>query len=236
MFFCSSRRRHTRCALVTGVQTCALPSSRANRPSVTWRSVLIRSRYNTRRSPDSPKSAPAGCARCGPRLAALYSRDLLTFSGKKGLGMTKGDLDVLGVGNAIVDVFAHTDEAFLTRHDLPKGVMTLIDADRAVKLYEAMGPGIEMSGGSCGNTIAGLASLGATCAYVGRVRDDQLGEIFRHDVRSLGVEFDTPSATEGKPTARCLVYVTPDAQRTMATFLGVRSEEHTSELQSLMRI
>src|SRR3546814_20484248 len=79
-----------------------------------------------------------------------------------------------------------SERAFLTQHDLPKGVMTLIDADRAVNLYEAMGPGIEMSGGSCGNTIAGLASLGAACAYVGRVRDDQLGEIFRHDVRSLG--------------------------------------------------
>src|SRR3546814_15971250 len=102
--------------------------------------------------------------------------------------------------------------------------MTLIDADRAVNLYEAMGPGIEMSGGSCGNTIAGLASLGAACAYVGRVRDDQLGEIFRHDVRSLGVEFDTPSATEGKPTTRCLVCVTPDAQRTMATSPSVCTE------------
>src|SRR3546814_11315652 len=127
--------------------------------------------------------------------------------------MTKGDLDVLGVGNAIVDVFAHTDEAFLTRHDLPKGVMTLIDADRAVKLYEAMGPGIEMSGGSCGHTIAGLASLGATCPYVGRFRDDQLGEIFRHDVRSLGVEFDTPSAPDGTPPARRPVHATPAAHR-----------------------
>jgi len=144
--------------------------------------------------------------------------------------MAKGELDVLGVGNAIVDVFAHTDEAFLEQHDLPKGVMTLIDADRAVKLYEAMGPGVEMSGGSCGNTVAGLASLGASCAYVGRVRDDQLGEIFRHDVRSLGVEFETPSATEGKPTARCLVYVTPDAQRSMATFLGVCTELNEADI------
>lgn len=144
--------------------------------------------------------------------------------------MAKGELDVLGVGNAIVDVFAHTDEAFLQKHDLPKGVMTLIDADRAVKLYAAMGPGVEMSGGSCGNTVAGLASLGARCAYIGRVRDDQLGEIFRHDVRSLGVEFETPSATAGKPTARCLVYVTPDAQRTMATFLGVCTELNEADI------
>ncbi|MFN4089297.1 MAG: adenosine kinase [Alphaproteobacteria bacterium] len=144
--------------------------------------------------------------------------------------MTKGELDVLGVGNAIVDVFAHADDDVLRRHGLPKGVMTLIDAERAVDLYGAMGPGIEMSGGSCGNTIAGLASLGARCAYVGRVRDDQLGEIFRHDVRSLGVEFDTPPATEGKPTARCLVYVTPDAQRTMATFLGVCTELNEADI------
>lgn len=144
--------------------------------------------------------------------------------------MVKGELDVLGVGNAIVDVFAHADDAFLKQHDLPKGVMTLIDADRAVRLYDAMGPGTEMSGGSCGNTIAGLAGLGASCAYIGRVRDDQLGTIFRHDVRSLGVEFDTPAATEGKPTARCLVFVTPDAQRTMATFLGVCTELNESDI------
>ena len=130
-------------------------------------------------------------------------------------------LDVVGIGNAIVDVFGSADEAFLLRHGLPKGTMTLIDAERAVALYGEMGPGIEMSGGSAGNTIAGLASLGASCAYIGRVRDDQLGEIFRHDIRALGVAFDTPPATEGPPTARCLVFVTPDAQRTMATFLGV---------------
>ena len=133
-------------------------------------------------------------------------------------------LDVVGIGNAIVDVFASADEAFLARNGLPKGAMTLIDAARAVDLYAQMGPGREMSGGSAGNTIAGLASLGGACAYVGRVRDDQLGEIFRHDIRALGVEFDTPSATEGPPTARCLIFVTPDAQRTMATFLGVCTE------------
>lgn len=133
-------------------------------------------------------------------------------------------LDVVGIGNAIVDVFASADEAFLARNGLPKGAMTLIDAARAVDLYAQMGPGREMSGGSAGNTIAGLASLGGACAYIGRVRDDQLGEIFRHDIRALGVEFDTPSATEGPPTARCLIFVTPDAQRTMATFLGVCTE------------
>ena len=135
-----------------------------------------------------------------------------------------GTLDVVGVGNAIVDVFGTADEAFLDRHGLPKGAMTLIDAQRAVELYGEMGPGLEMSGGSAGNTIAGIASLGSACAYIGRVRDDQLGEIFRHDIRALGVEFNTPAATAGPPTARCLVFVTPDAQRTMATFLGVCTE------------
>lgn len=138
--------------------------------------------------------------------------------------MADGPLDVVGVGNAIVDVFSHTDDAFLTRVGLEKGVMTLIDAARAEELYAQMGPGVEMSGGSAGNTMAGLASLGATGAFIGRVHDDQLGRIYRHDIRALGVEFDTPAATSGMPTARCLVFVTPDAHRTMATFLGASTE------------
>lgn len=138
--------------------------------------------------------------------------------------MADRPLDVVGVGNAIVDVFTQTDEAFLERVGLDKGVMTLIDAERAEGLYGQMGPGVEMSGGSAGNTMAGLASLGATGAFIGRVRDDQLGEIYRHDIRTLGIEFDTPAATSGLPTARCLVFVTPDAHRTMATFLGASTE------------
>lgn len=131
------------------------------------------------------------------------------------------EVQVVGIGNAIVDVFATADDALLERHGLPKGAMTLIDAQRAIDLYSQMGPGREMSGGSAGNTIAGIASLGGSCAYIGRVRDDQLGDIFRHDIRALGVTFETPAASEGPPTARCLVFVTPDAQRTMATFLGI---------------
>src|SRR5690606_9944117 len=125
--------------------------------------------------PGSDRFQGRGCDR---RPIRVYSGHRLTLSVKKGPSMVKGELDVLGVGNAIVDVFAHADDAFLKQHDLPKGVMTLIDADRAVRLYDAMGPGTEMSGGSCGNTIAGLAGLGASCAYIGRVRDDQLGTIF----------------------------------------------------------
>ncbi len=130
-------------------------------------------------------------------------------------------LDVVGVGNAIVDVIATVDEAFIAEHDLNKGAMTLIDADRATSLYAAMPPGIEASGGSAANTAAGLASLGSKAAYLGKVRDDQLGEVFIHDLRAAGVGFDVAPGSEGPPTARCLIQVTPDAERTMNTFLGI---------------
>ena len=128
--------------------------------------------------------------------------------------------DVLGIGNAIVDVISHADEAFLKTHALTKGSMMLIDEARAETLYAAMGPGVEVSGGSCGNTMAGIASLGGKGAYFGKVKKDQLGEVFTHDLRSIGVAFDTPQATQGPATARCLILVTPDAQRTMNTYLG----------------
>jgi sugar/nucleoside kinase (ribokinase family) len=134
--------------------------------------------------------------------------------------MADEPLDVVGIGNAIVDVLAHADERFLATHKLNKGAMTLIDAERAEQLYSVMGPGIECSGGSAGNTMAGIASLGGKGAYIGKVRDDQLGQVFRHDIRAMGVAFDTPAATSGPPTARCLILVTPDAQRTMNTYLG----------------
>jgi len=128
--------------------------------------------------------------------------------------------DVLGIGNAIVDVIARADDAFLSRHTLTKGSMMLIDEARAETLYGAMGPGIEVSGGSCGNTMAGVASFGGKGAYIGKVRNDQLGQVFGHDLRSIGVSFDTAAATAGPSTARCLILVTPDAQRTMNTYLG----------------
>jgi len=134
--------------------------------------------------------------------------------------MTTPALDVVGIGNAIVDVIAHADDAFLARQGLAKGTMTLVDERRAESLYGEMGPGIESSGGSAGNTMAGLASLGGRGAYVGKVRDDQLGAVFRHDITAMGVRFSTPAATSGPSTARCLVLVTPDAQRTMNTYLG----------------
>jgi sugar/nucleoside kinase (ribokinase family) len=134
--------------------------------------------------------------------------------------MTTETLDVVGIGNAIVDVLVPSDDAFLSKHDLKKGTMALIDEARAAALYAAMGAGVEASGGSCGNTMAGIASLGGNGAYIGKVRDDQLGGVFAHDLRAIGVRFDTAPLTQGPSTARCLILVTPDAQRTMNTYLG----------------
>jgi sugar/nucleoside kinase (ribokinase family) len=134
--------------------------------------------------------------------------------------MATQNLDVVGIGNAIVDVLVPSDDAFLSKHDLHKGTMTLIDEARADALYRAMGTGVEASGGSCGNTMAGIASLGGKGAYIGKVRDDQLGGVFAHDLRAIGVKFDTAPLTRGPATARCLILVTPDAQRTMNTYLG----------------
>ena len=128
--------------------------------------------------------------------------------------------DVVGIGNALVDVLSHEDEAFLEEHGLVKGSMTLVDADRAQALYDAMGTGVEMSGGSAANTISGIASFGGDAAYMGRVLDDQLGAVFAHDMRATGVTFRSRPATDGPPTGRCLIVVTPDAQRTMNTCLG----------------
>lgn len=129
--------------------------------------------------------------------------------------------DVIGVGNAIVDVLSPTEDEFLNRHGLDKGAMTLIDPDRAGALYDAMGPAVEVSGGSAANTLAGIASLGGKGAYIGKVRDDLLGKVFAHDIQAAGVDYRTGPAAGGEPTARCLIFVTPDAQRTMQTCLGV---------------
>jgi len=133
-------------------------------------------------------------------------------------------LDVVTVGHAIVDVLAHTDDALVAAHGLAKGTMTLVDLDRSAAVYQSMPAGIEVSGGSAANTAAGVASLGGAAAFVGKVRDDALGEIFTHDLRSTGVVYTTPAATSGPPTARCLILVTPDAERTMNTYLGVAGE------------
>ena len=129
--------------------------------------------------------------------------------------------DVVGIGNAMVDVLAQADDTFLTDHGMVKGAMTLVDATQAAGLYKEMGPAVELSGGSVGNTMAGLAALGGTGSYIGKVHNDRFGRVFRHDLEALGIAFDTPSAVAGPPTARCLVIVTPDGQRSMATYLGV---------------
>jgi sugar/nucleoside kinase (ribokinase family) len=139
-------------------------------------------------------------------------------------------LDVVGVGNALVDVLSLEGDEFLDRFGLHKGSMDLIDAARAEELYAAMGPGVEMSGGSAANTLAGLASLGGRAGFVGRVRDDQLGEVFVHDIRSAGVTFSgTPVAT-GQPTGRSLIVVSPDGERTMNTLLGAASELEPADI------
>jgi sugar/nucleoside kinase (ribokinase family) len=134
--------------------------------------------------------------------------------------MSAAQYDVVGIGNAIVDVIARADDAFLTAKKLAKGAMTLIDEAQADALYAAMGPGTESSGGSAANTMAGIASLGGKGAFFGKVKSDQLGKVFAHDIRAIGVSFDSKAAAAGPATARCLIFVTPDAQRTMNTYLG----------------
>ncbi len=128
--------------------------------------------------------------------------------------------DVIAIGNAIVDVMAPCEDADIERLGLAKGGMTLVDTARAQELYDAMGPAREISGGSAANTLAGLAALGAKCAFIGQVANDQLGEVFAHDIRAGGIDFQTPARADEPPTARCLIFVSPCGQRTMNTFLG----------------
>ncbi len=134
--------------------------------------------------------------------------------------MIEKQLDVIGIGNAIVDVIAQSTDEFLQAEGLAKGSMQLIDASRAEELYGRMAPARELSGGSVANTIAGLAHLGHSCSFVGQVANDQLGRVFSHDIRASGVKYTVEPATDGKPTAHSLILVTPDGQRTMNTFLG----------------
>lgn len=138
--------------------------------------------------------------------------------------------DVLGIGNAIVDVIARAEDDFLVKHAMNKGSMALIDELRAEAIYASMGPAIEISGGSAANTIAGVASFGARGAFVGKVKDDILGKTFSHDIRATGVAFQTPLATDGPSTARCYVLVTPDGERTMNTYLGAAQNLSPADL------
>ena len=132
--------------------------------------------------------------------------------------------DVLGIGNALFDVLVRTDEAFLARHGMAKGSMSLIDEARAAAIYKEMGPATEVSGGSAANTIVGIGSLGARAAYVGKVKDDQIGKLYVHDIRAAGVAFNTPAATDGPATGCSYILVTDDGERTMNTYLGAAQD------------
>ena len=138
--------------------------------------------------------------------------------------MTDAKYDVLGIGNAIFDVLVKTDEGFLSRHGMTKGGMALIDEARATAIYRDMGPATEMSGGSAANTIVGIANLGARAAYVGKVKDDQIGRLYAHDIRAAGVTFETGAAADGPATGCCYILVTGDGERTMNTYLGAAQE------------
>jgi len=138
--------------------------------------------------------------------------------------------DVLGIGNAIVDVIARTEDDFLVKHGMHKGTMALIDEPRAQAVYASMGPAVETSGGSGANTIAGIASFGGKAAFVGKVKDDVLGKAFTHDIRAIGVDFTTKAAADGPSTACCYVLVTPDGERTMNTYLGAAQNLSPADL------
>ncbi|WP_421698852.1 adenosine kinase [Ancylobacter sp.] len=148
--------------------------------------------------------------------------------------MTVPQLDVIGFGNAIVDVISRTEDGFLDRHGMRKGGMTLIDQERAEAVYGAMGPGVEISGGSAANSMVGIAALGGKAGFIGKVRDDELGGIFAHDIRAAGVAYATPAATTGPTTARCLILVTPDGERTMNTYLGAAQDLSPADVDAAM--
>ncbi|MFZ2143856.1 MAG: adenosine kinase [Xanthobacteraceae bacterium] len=146
--------------------------------------------------------------------------------------MADARFDVLGIGNAIVDVIARTEDDFLIGHNMRKGSMQLIDEAQAARIYDAMGPAVEVSGGSAANTIVGAAGLGVRAAFIGKVKDDELGRVFAHDIRAAGVSFATPPASAGPSTARCYVLVTPDGERTMNTYLGAAQDLHPNDIDA----
>src|SRR6266566_4861284 len=147
--------------------------------------------------------------------------------------MTSAKYDVLGIGNAIFDILVQTDEGFLAEHGMIKGGMALIDEARAASIYQDMGPAVEMSGGSAANTIVGLANLGARAAYVGKVKDDQIGRLYTHDIRAAGVAFETPPAADGPATGCSYILVTGDGERTMNTYLGAAQQLLPSDIDPI---
>jgi sugar/nucleoside kinase (ribokinase family) len=146
--------------------------------------------------------------------------------------MTEAKYDVLGIGNAIFDVLVQTDEGFLAAHGMTKGGMALIDEARALSIYRDMGPATEMSGGSAANTIVGVANLGARAAYVGKIKDDQIGRLYMHDIRAAGVAFETTPASDGPATGCSYILVTPDGERTMNTYLGAAQDLTPSDIDA----
>jgi len=145
--------------------------------------------------------------------------------------MAETRYDVIGIGNALVDVLVSVEDAFLESEGLPKGGMVLVEADQSDALYAKLGPSSERSGGSCGNTMAGFAALGGRGAYIGKVRDDAFGQVFRHDLSALGVAFETAPSADADPTGKCLVLVSPDAQRTMVTYLGAANALTSADIE-----
>ena len=148
--------------------------------------------------------------------------------------MSDPDIDVVAVGSAIVDVLAYAADADIEAHGLVRGTMALVDLERSDALYEAMPPATEASGGSAANTVAGVASFGGRAGFIGKVRDDQLGHVFVHDIRSVGVDYTTPPASTGPPTARCLIMVSPDGERTMNTYLGAAVDLSAADVDESM--
>src|SRR5262249_33406684 len=162
--------------------------------------------------------------------AAIVRRVFLQLGAEGYMAATQ--YDVLGIGNAIVDVIARTEDDFLVAQKMRKGTMQLIDEAQAAKIYDAMGPAVEGAGRSAANTTVGAASLGARAAFIGKVKDDELGRVFAYDIRAAGVAFTTPPASAGPSTARCYVLVTPDGERTMNTFLGAAQDLHPNDIHA----
>jgi sugar/nucleoside kinase (ribokinase family) len=163
----------------------------------------------------------------------VTSGETYAFPHVRTVSMSNAQYDVLGIGNAIVDLIAVSADDFLAAEGIQKGGMTLIDEPRAEHLYSRMGHATITSGGSAGNTMAGIASFGGRGSYIGKVRNDELGKLFTHDIRSIGVDFATAASTEGATTARCMIFVTPDGERSMSTFLGACQQLSPSDIDPI---
>src|SRR5262245_34623455 len=195
---------------------------------VTFRASVIgrRPKASSQTGPNLPSYRRA--RNCVPLSAEYSARAVLS----PGDPMPATRFDVLGIGNAIVDVLARTEDDFLIKQKMHKGSMQLIDEARAQSIYDAMGPAIEISGGSAATTTVGVASLGARAAFVGRVKDDERGRVSAHDIRAAGVTFETAPASDGPSTARSYILVTPDGERTMNTFLGAAQDLHPNDIDA----